>query len=304
MKQKLIIDTDPGIDDALAILLIEASKKFEIMALTVVAGNNRIEDVTNNTGYIKKLAGLNAPIYSGATKPLKKKQVLANVHGNSGLSGIIIKEKVELTNNAPEKIIELVKKYPHEIKIMAIGPLTNLAIAFRKAPEIINLVKEIVIMGGTIQAPGNKSRVAEFNIFVDPDAAKNVFDTSIKKTLIPLDVCNKTPLFMKDFNQLKESKYGSFIIKTMKNYIKAIKKFEKMNGALVYDALAAYYLVNPKPFNLIDMDVRVETKGEYTNGMTVADLTPWGEKEMNFSVAMDLNREIFSREYIKIMTKA
>lgn len=304
VKQKLIIDTDPGIDDALAILLIEAAKKFDILAITTVAGNKSITDVTNNAAYIVDLANINTSIYSGAKKPLKKKQVLANVHGSNGLAGIAISKKAPLTSNAPEKIIEIVKKYPHQVKIMAIGPLTNLALAFLKEPKLPGLIKEIVIMGGSVNEPGNKNRVAEFNIFVDPEAAQIVFNAEVKKTLIPLDVCNKTPLFLKDFNKLYKTKYGNFIIKTMKHYIKAIKTYEKMNGALVYDALASYFLLNPKAFLLKNMDVRVETKGEYTRGMTVADLTSWGIKKTNIKVALNVDKKIFTKDYINIMKNA
>ena len=303
-KRKIIIDTDPGVDDAMAIMLLSASKKYEILALTTVAGNNNIQSVTNNARFLADLTNLGCPVYSGAAKPLKKKLITANVHGKTSLGNIPVKAKQPLTNDATKQIIRLVKKYPGEVTLLTIGPLTNIAKALQKEPGFAPLVKEIVMMGGAISVPGNKNRVAEYNFFCDPEAASIVFSSDVKKILIPLDICNVTPMYMTDFKKMTHSPHYKTILILMEGYIKAIKKFEKMKGALVYDALAAYFLLDKSAFSLESMDVRIETKGEYTRGMSVADKTTWGNKTVNVKVATDLNRERFIENYIKIMNSS
>jgi pyrimidine-specific ribonucleoside hydrolase len=159
-------------------------------------------------------------------------------------------------------------------------------------------------MGGAINCPGNKNRVAEFNIFVDPEAAEIVFNSGVPITLIPLDICNTTPLFMSDFEKITNEKIAPAIKAMMEPYIKAIKQFEGQEGALVYDALAGYYLINPAAFELISMDVRIETKGDITSGMSVADRRSWGEKSINTQVVSGLNREIFVKDFLNIYNQS
>lgn len=296
--EKIIFDTDPGIDDALALMLLAKSKEVEILAITTVAGNSTIENTTANSQFLKKLLGLSCPIFSGASSAIKGSFTTANVHGSSGLAGIDHKEVPVLTNNASTKIIELVKNNPHEITIICVGPETNLAQAITQFPELPSLIKEVIIMGGAILSPGNQTPVAEFNIGLDPEAAEIVFNAPVKKTLVPLDVCYETPLFQEDFAKLK----GSSLYETVRDittpYIKAMKHFEGQEGAIVYDALAAYYLINPQAFKTTDYEVRVETVGKYTRGATVADRRAWGEKSPNVTVTTKLDRDQFINDFI------
>jgi non-specific riboncleoside hydrolase len=303
MKNKpiVIIDTDPGHDDALAIMLLIKSKKADVKAITTVAGNVDIQKTTNNARFILDLLRSKIPIFSGSEKPLHRKSVFANVHGTSGMAGANITKKEKLNGKAVDKIIEIVRNNPYKITLLTIGPQTNIAKAFVKDPELPKLVKEIVIMGGAINVPGNKSRVAEFNIFVDPDAAKIVFDSPVKKVAIPLDICNETPLFLSDFQKI-QGDLQKPILAMMKHFIKGIAKFENFKGALVYDALAAYYLINPKSFGLEKMDIRIETKGELTIGMSVAEKRAWVEKKNNVYVATKIDREKFIKDFIQIFS--
>ncbi len=303
MRQKIIIDTDPGHDDALAIMLLVKSGMVDIQAITTVAGNATIREVTNNARFIADLVGLDVPIFSGAEKPLKRPLIQAVVHGSGGLAGVTVTKKEKLTGNAAEKIIEIVRKNPGEISLVVIGPQTNIAQAFLKDPMLPKLIKQIVIMGGAIEVPGNKNRVGEFNIFVDPEAAKIVFDAPVLKILVPLDQCNTMPLFMEDFRKLKGSPLYRPIIAMMREFIAGIAQFENTKGALVYDALAAYFLVNPKAFTVRRMDVRVETAGEFTRGMTVADRRGWGEKNPNVDVVVRIDRRAFVRDFIRILSR-
>ncbi|MBT5337981.1 pyrimidine-specific ribonucleoside hydrolase RihA [Candidatus Falkowbacteria bacterium] len=301
-KPLLIIDTDPGHDDAMAIMLIEKSKLFDIKALTTVAGNTDIQKTTNNARYILDLLESDVPIYSGAEKPLKRELIKAQVHGESGLAGANVIKEEKLNNLAVDKIIEIVKANPGQVSILTIGPETNLAQAILREPQLPELIKQIVIMGGAIEVPGNKNRVAEFNVFVDPDAAKIVFDCSTPKVLLPLDICNEVFMTLSDFERLEGIKLYEPIMSMMKHFIKGIAEFEKnTKGALVYDALAAYYLIKPEAFKLQLMDVRVETKGEVTLGMTAADRRSWGEQKPNIKVATFLDRQEFIDDFVRIL---
>jgi len=301
--KKIIIDTDPGHDDALAILLLEKSNLFDICGVTTVAGNSVIKNVTNNARYILDLVNSSTPIYSGSQKPLKRKLIQANVHGKNGLDGVKICKQEKLNNLAVDKIIEIVRQNPKQISILIIGPATNIARALLKDPDVEKLVKEFIIMGGAINCPGNKNRVAEFNIFVDPESADIVFNSSVKKTLIPLDICNEVILFEKDFEKIKGSKIYEPIKLMMKSFIKGIEKFEKTKGALVYDALAAYYLINPSAYKTIKKDIRIETRGELTRGMTVCDKRSWGIKKPNINLVIELDKNKFIEDFIKILKK-
>lgn len=298
---KIIFDTDPGVDDALALMLLAKSKEVEILAITTVAGNSNIENTTANAQFLKKLLKLNCPIYSGASSALAGPFTTANVHGTSGLAGIDHKEVPILTNNAPEKIIELIKQNPHEVTIIMVGPETNLAKAIQIEANLPSLIKEVIIMGGTILAPGNKSAVSEFNIGLDPEAAEIVFESNVKKTLIPLDVCYQTPLFQSDFSKLNGTPLFETISAITTPYIKAIKQFEGQEGAIVYDALAAYYFLNPKPFTTENLEIHIETEGKYSRGATVADRRTWGEKKPNTTVTTKLDRETFLNNFLRTL---
>lgn len=297
----LIIDTDPGHDDALAILLAIKSNRFDIKGITTVAGNSTIQKVTNNARYILDLVNSSIPIFSGSKKPLKKRLILANVHGKSGLDGASITKIEELNNLAIDSIIRIIRTNPKKVIVVCIGPETNLARAILKDPQLPKLIKEVVIMGGAINVPGNKSRVAEFNLFVDPEAAKIVFDAPVKKILVPLDICNGIPLFLSDFQRI-EGDFKKPIISMMKKFIKGIEKFENFKGALVYDALATYYLINPKAYTLKPMDIQIETKGELTSGMCVVDKRGWSNKKANVNVVVKIDKKRFVTDFTKILS--
>lgn len=299
----LIIDTDPGHDDALAIMLASMYPGIDIRAVTTVAGNGAISDVTNNARFILDFVGNSAPIYSGADRPLRRKLIRAVVHGENALAGVDVTKVEPLTKDAPYKIIKIVRDNPGDITILALGPQTNIARAFLLDPTLPRLVRRIVMMAGAVEVPGNKNRVAEFNVFVDPEAAQIVFDAPVKKVMIPLDVCNTVAIRFSDFNRLKKSACYSLISSMMKEYIQGIKENEKTDGALMYDVLAAYYLVKPEAFRIKPMDVRVETRGRYTRGMTVADRRIWGEQEANIDVAFSIYKRQFVDDFFSLLQK-
>jgi len=300
-KQKIIIDTDPGHDDVLAIMLLVKSNLFEIEGITTVAGNSDIQNVTNNARYVIDLLEKNILLYSGSEKPLKREFVKAVVHGKGGLAGADVKKKEFLNNLAVEKIIEIVRKNPKKVSIVALGPQTNIAKAFLKDKKLPELIKEVVIMGGTFNAPGNKSRVAEFNVFVDPEAAEIVFNSRVKKVIVPLDVCNNIFFKLDDFNKLKSTKLYKPLSSMMKEFLKGISSDEGVERILVYDALSAYYLINPKAFLLEKADVKIETRGKFTSGMTVVEARKKVKKEFNVKIVRKIDKEEFMNDFINIL---
>src|SRR3989337_3566990 len=300
---KIIIDTDAGHDDVLAMMLVMKSRLCDVQIITTVAGNSNMKNATRNTAYTLDLLGRSEiPIYSGQEKPMYRKLITAVVHGKSGLDGAdTSKTKYKLTSNADDKIIEVVHRYPHQVTILTLGPLSNIARAFVKDPKLPLIIDKVVMMGGAINVPGNKNRVAEFNMFVDPEAADIVFKADVKKTLVPLDPCNDIVLTESNFNSIKGSSLYIPVKKMMKQFIKGIEKHEGVKGALVYDAIAAYYLINPAVFHCKPMDIVIETNGEHTFGMTVAEKRKIEMRNYNVLVATHVEIDKFVEDFINIL---
>lgn len=299
----VIIDTDPGHDDSLAIMLAVKSNMFNIHAITTVAGNSTIENTTRNARFILKLLGReDIPIYSGSEKPLKRDLVKAVVHGESGLGGLDPKNEPNLTGDAVERILSIVERYPNKIILITLGPLTNVAKAIQKDPTIMSKLKEIVIMGGAIRVSGNKNRVAEFNIFVDPEAADIVFRFHVDKTLIPLDACNHVKLSLIDFGQINNESLKEPILSMVKPYIENISVDEGVKVALMYDPLTVYSVMNPNVCIKNDYNILIETKGEITSGMTVAELRKSKKGTPNIMVIEKISEKDFKDDFIRIMS--
>lgn len=297
---KIIIDTDPGHDDAMALMLACKSPEFEVLAVTTVAGNSTIENTTRNARFILGEIGADkVPVFSGAARPIKRELVKAVVHGTSGLEGIDPQNEPRLTGDAVEQILRIVKKNPGEITIVTLGPLTNIAQAIKKDPETMRLVKRIVSMGGAIEVAGNKNRVAEFNIFVDPEAAEIVMQSSIAKTLVPLDACNHVQMPLADFEKINDGELRTLLIDMVRPYIANLSKDAGIEAALMYDPLTVFYLLQPESCTTKPYNLQIETTSELTRGMTVADrrrvtdgLTP------NVTVVIDIKASDFINRFI------
>ncbi|KKR96988.1 MAG: hypothetical protein UU47_C0004G0043 [candidate division TM6 bacterium GW2011_GWE2_41_16] len=305
-KEKLIIDTDLGFDDALAIMYLGKTDKFDIKAITTVAGNFDIQATTNNALYVLDFLGQQIPVYSGSSAPIEQKKQLA--FDAAGQENFLLEQpkkelgpilhNAPLTNNAAAKIVELVRAYPHHITILAIGPQSNIAEAFKMAPDLPSLVKRIVFMGGAIDSAGNTNRVAEFNIFLDPMAAYSVLTSSVTKVMVPLDICNTIPFDNDVFSALRKKNLIGALDLMRERYITK-QSFNHNRGiGHIYDPIAAYYLVHPEAFILTPMDIVVETRGIYTNGMTVADKRSWGNKKNNIIVATHVDQKTFLHDFM------
>lgn len=273
--QRMIIDTDPGVDDALAILLALNSPELKVEALTVVPGNVDGRQGLENALKIVSLAGrCDVVVAGGAKHPLNQKLITAQYwHGSNGLAGLELpasKCKAD-SRFGPDLIIEVVHQFPHEITLIPVGPLTNIALAVSKDPSIVPLVKNIVIMGGSITG-GNVNGAAEANIYNDPEAASIVFNAGWMVTMIGSDVGERTLITRKDVAQLQalHGPESDFIAKLADFYLTRSAK-SGYQGAAMYDPLAVATAIDPSLVTLKDMHVDVETRGEFTRGETVAN---------------------------------
>jgi purine nucleosidase len=282
--RRVIIDTDPGIDDAMAILLALNSPELKVEALTVGPGNVEAWQGLENALKIVSLAGrCDVIVAGGAQRPLNQKLITAQYwHGKNGLAGVELpasKCKAD-PRFGPDLIIELVHKYPHEITLIPVGPLTNIALAVSKDPSIVPLVKDVVIMGGSIGG-GNVDGAAEANIYGDPEAASIVFNAGWMVTMIGSDVGERTLMSRKHLSDLQAQRgpESDFIAKLADFYITRSEK-SGYPGAAMYDPLAVATVINPALVTLKDMHVDVETKGEFTRGETVANRMGSDEKNV------------------------
>ncbi len=273
--KRAIIDTDPGTDDAMAIILALNSPELKVEALTVVPGNVDAQQGLENALKIVSLAGrCDVTVVGGAQHPLNQKLITAQFwHGKNGLANVELppaKCKAD-PRFGPDFIIEMVHKYPHEITLIPVGPLTNIALAVLKDPSIASLVKDIVIMGGSITG-GNVNGAAEANIYNDPEAAQIVFNAGWIVTMVGSDVGERTLITRKYLAQLQSSRgpQSDFIAKIANFYLTRSEK-SGYSGAAMYDPLAVGIALDPTLGTLKEMHVDVETKGEFTRGETVAN---------------------------------
>jgi inosine-uridine nucleoside N-ribohydrolase len=273
--RRVIIDTDPGADDAMAIILALNSPEFKVEALTVVPGNVDSRQGLENALKIVSLAGrCDVTVAGGAQHPLNQKLITAQFwHGKNGLANVELPaSKCQADPRfGPDLIIEMVHKYPHEITLIPIGPLTNIALAVSKDPSIAALVHNIVIMGGSITG-GNVNGAAEANIYNDPEAAQIVFNAGWMVTMVGSDVGERTLITRKYLAELQSSHgpQSDFIAKLADFYLTRSEK-SGYSGAAMYDPLAVGIALDPTLGTLREMHVDVETKGEFTRGETVAN---------------------------------
>jgi purine nucleosidase len=273
--KRVIIDTDPGTDDAMAIILALNSPELKVEALTVVPGNVDGRQGLENALKIASLAGrCDLIVAGGAQHPLNQKLITAQFwHGKNGLANVELpasKCKAD-PRFGPDLIIEMVHQYPHEITLIPVGPLTNIALAVSKDPSIAALVKDIVIMGGSITG-GNVNGAAEANIYNDPEAAAIVFNAGWMVTMVGSDVGERTLITRKYLAELQSSHgpQSDFIAKIAEFYLNRSEK-SGYSGAAMYDPLAVGIALDPTLGTLKEMHVDVETKGEFTRGETVAN---------------------------------
>jgi pyrimidine-specific ribonucleoside hydrolase len=272
--RRIILDTDPGVDDAMAIFLALRSPELKVEAITAVSGNVPIELTLPNALRLVEIAGrTDIPIAGGASVPLVRRLITAKyVHGNNGLGGVDFPAPniKPVAETATELISRLVHENPGQITIVAVGPLTNIATVLRADPGIARLIPEIVIMGGSLSG-GNITPAAEFNLYVDPEAARIVFGAGISLTMVGLDVTEKVLLREEHIQVLEQgqSPISRAAAKIMRATLTRAHHGTDATAIAMHDPLTVASLIDPKLLKLADYYVEVETEGELTAGMTV-----------------------------------
>lgn len=299
--RKIIIDTDPGQDDAVAILLALASpKELEVLGITAVAGNVPVELTAKNARIVCELAGHpEMPVYAGCDRPLGRDLVTAeHVHGATGLDGPPMSDPTMplQDQHAVEFLIETLRREPEgTVTLCPLGPLTNIATAFQKAPDVIDRVQAIVLMGGAYFQVGNITPAAEFNIYVDPEAADVVFKSGVNLTVMPLDVTHKA--LTTEARNAGFAGLGDPIGTTVAAWTHFFERFDKekygSEGAPLHDPCVIAYLLWPEIFSGRRINVEIETTGQFTTGMTVADWWGVSDRPANALFVGDLDADAF-----------
>jgi purine nucleosidase len=299
--RKIIIDTDPGQDDAVAILLALGSpKEIEVLGITAVAGNVPLELTQKNARMICELAGRpDIPVFAGSKNPLAKRLVTAeHVHGKTGLDGPTLPDPTMplQEKHAVDFIIETLRTQPAgSVTLCPLGPLTNIASAFNQAPDIIEKVQEIVLMGGAYFEVGNITPAAEFNIYVDPEAAEIVFKAGAPITVMPLDVTHKALVTKARNDAFRDlgTPVGIAVAEMTDFFERYDKEKYGSEGAPLHDPTVIAYLIKPKLFTGRFINVEIETKSVLTRGMTVADWWRVTDREPNAMFMGDIDADGF-----------
>ncbi|MFD9900740.1 nucleoside hydrolase [Mesorhizobium sp. NPDC059025] len=299
-KRKIIIDTDPGQDDAVAILLALASPELDVVGITAVAGNVPLRLTEKNALKICELAGRrDVKVFSGAIRPLVRQLVTAeHVHGKTGLDGPDLPEPTMKLQeqHAVDFIVEtLMREEPGTITLCPLGPLTNIALALVREPKIAPRIKEIVLMGGGFFEGGNVTPAAEFNIYVDPHAADVVFRSGVPIVVMPLDVTHKALTTAKRVEAFR--RMGSKVGDATASLLDFFERFDEekygTDGGPLHDPCVIAYLLKPELFKGRHCNVSVETASDLTMGMTVVDW--WGvtDRPKNATVMRDIDSDGF-----------
>lgn len=300
-RRKIIIDTDPGQDDAAAIMLAFASsEEIEILGLCAVAGNVPLRLTSRNIRIICELCGRSdIPVYEGAERPLVRKPITAeHVHGSTGLDGPVLDEPTMAAQeqHAVDFIIETVLREPSgTVTLCTLGALTNVALALQKAPEIAGRVKELVMMGGGFFEGGNITPAAEFNVYVDPHAANIVFRSGIPIVMMPLDVTHQLLTTKERVAQIRD--IGTQPAIAMAEMLEFFERFDiekyGSDGGPLHDPSVIAYLIKPELFQGRECNVEIEVESELTMGMTVVDWWRVTERPANARVMRHVDADGF-----------
>jgi len=307
--KKVILDVDPGIDDAMALCMALFDPNLEVVAVTAVGGNVAPQLATRNLqAIIEHLDPPRLPRLGAASDPENGLPVDGrHLHGVDGLGGANLRVAELRSLHPSEKIIcDEVRAAPEEVTIVALGPLTNIARAFKRDPELSSLVGRIVMTGGTISGPGNITPAAEFNMYCDPESARAVFRSRTTKTLIPLDLTNRIMLTYDLFNKLpSESRaIGALLRRILPPAFRAYRQQFGQEGIHVHDSTALMAVMHPELFTMQEMAGDVEIAGDLTVGATVVDRRRVPAWRHNMEVATDMQTELVVDEIIRAVNSA
>ena len=299
-----IFDTDPGIDDAFALSYLHESEIFDVKMVSSVAGNVKLANTTRNLRGLVKAMDWDIPIHRGLAKPLFGPQVLAEeFHGVDGLSGYLFDENAlaDISDKPAIDAMAEVLRNNDQVLIIAVGPLTNIGALILAHPELKEKISGITIMGGVI-GTGNTTPVAEFNIYADPEAAKIVFESGIRVNMVGLNVTTKTYYNTAMHEKFKKSdkKINKILADIMDRRI-AKTGAEENYTTYMHDTLTVMYHTNPEIFESTMVHMDVETKGEFTRGMTVADMRAVSKACKNVNFVTDIDTEKFEEIFMEVL---
>ncbi len=300
---KIILDTDPGIDDAVAIGAALFDEHIDLQLITTVAGNVSVDKTTRNVLKLLDFWDKDVPVARGVSKPLVRKlENASHIHGHSGLDGYEFGNihRMPLSKHAVEAMRDVLIESDQPITLVAIGPLTNIALLLTLYPECKKNIERIVLMGGSTSR-GNYTPNAEFNIYVDPEAAKIVFESGLKIVMCGLDVTSKAMLIQENIEEIKEmNRTGNMLYSLFQHYRAGTLK----TGLIMHDPCAIAYLVKPDIFTTQDCFVDIELCGAYTLGTTVVDIRGQLNKPNNATVCVDIDVAKFRTWLINTLRKA
>jgi purine nucleosidase len=307
MAKRVILDTDPGIDDALAILLALASPEIELEAVTVAIGNCSAAQGALNALKVLQLAGAtHIPVAQGAELPLIQPPLTApETHGNTGLGYAHLPPPRRRADDrhAVDLLIERIMAAPGEITLVAVAPLTNLALAIRREPRLVQAVREVIIMGGAIRHQGNTTPLAEFNVYVDPHAAYIVYHAGLPITLVPLDVTYQCILTQADVERLLalNSPLTRFIAEATRFYMEFHDEYQGISGCAINDPLALALAFAPELVEYTELYVTVDLQSPVSLGKTIADFYQAWQKPANMRVALEVQARRFIELFLERM---
>ncbi len=275
--QPIILDTDPGVDDALAIMLALGSPELDVIGICTVSGNVPLETGTRNTqGLLQLLDRTDIPVFAGADQPLKRDPVFATeVHGKSGMGQAVLPEpSQEVKGDAVDFLIKTLSDQPGEITIIAVGPLTNLALAEQRQPGTLQKARQVIVMGGAIAETGNSTPVAEFNFYADPHAAQIVVHSGAALLIVPLDATRQVILSESDIeNQIAplQTVASQFVVDATQNVLALYRQLGREPIVYLHDPLAAGAAIAPELLRAETLYIDIETSGDLTLGQVVTD---------------------------------
>ena len=309
MTKRILFDTDPGIDDSLAILLALASPELALEGLVTVHGNCSLKQATTNGLAVLELAGAgHIPLAQGCDLPLVQPSLLAaETHGETGLGYAKLPAPLiqPIGQHGCDFLIEQVMSNPGEFTLVAVGPLTNVALAILQEPRFVTALKELIIMGGAIRHEGNQTALAEFNTYVDPHAAHIVFHAGIPTTLVPLDVTYQCMLTASDVARLLriDSPITRFVKQTTDFYMEYHDAYQGIQGCIINDPLALALAFAPELCDYQELPVDVDISGGVSLGKTFADFFNYHKKPANMRVALGVRPREFIELFLERMEK-
>lgn len=296
-KIKIILDCDPGHDDAVAIMLAARSPQIELLGISVVAGNQTLDNTSRNALNVLQWVGVDVPVYAGCGRPIvREKMIAADIHGSNGLDGPVFPktERKPEAKHSVNFIIDTLMASDGDITVVTTGPMTNLAMAIRMEPRIVDKIRRIVLMGGSY-TNGNVTPAAEFNIIADAEAAHICFECGRPITMIGLDVTRKVLCYPEIVDRMEKigNRAADLFVQLMRHFCRSQKECFGWEGGPLHDPVTIASLIDPELVRLKPMSAHIDLRSTDSYGRTNCDFFDYLHKPHNADVAVDIDVERF-----------